>query len=82
MRLLIHCCDPCRAVINAERCALSAPQFRRAQERVREELFAELLEQFPKQKQKRESRKDVTPASYYVDPQMAQMLLKMAKGEK
>jgi hypothetical protein len=70
-------------VINAERCSLSAPQFRRAQERVREELFTELLEQFPKQqKQKKDSRKDVTPACYYVDPQMAQMLLKMAKGEK
>lgn len=69
-------------MINAERCSLSAPQFQRAQERVREELFNELLEQFPKQKSKKESRKDAAPPSYYVDPQMAQMLLRMARGEK
>ncbi|KAL6044452.1 Signal-induced proliferation-associated protein 1 [Balamuthia mandrillaris] len=37
-------------MINAERCALSAPQFRRAQERVRSELFLNLQDKFPKKK--------------------------------
>jgi len=36
-------------VINAERCAMSATQFRRPQEHVRSELFKALQEKFPKQ---------------------------------
>jgi len=77
-------------LINAERCALSAPQFCRLQERVREELFEGLLIDFPKQKknrkakqllqQQRQERKE--PPTYYVDPGVAQILLKMIKGEK
>lgn len=36
-------------LINAERCAMSATQFRRPQEHVRSELFKALQEKFPKQ---------------------------------
>ncbi len=36
------------AVINAERCAMSATQFRRPQEKVRAELFENLQTKFPK----------------------------------
>jgi RAP1 GTPase activating protein 1 len=40
-------------LINAERCALSAPRFAKPAQRVRTTLFSELQDQFPKQKEQK-----------------------------
>jgi len=46
-------------LVNSERCAMSAPQFRRTQERVRAELFTNLQKEFPKKSKKAQEHEDV-----------------------
>eukprot|EP01089_Gocevia_fonbrunei_P004808 TRINITY_DN14866_c0_g1_i1.p1 TRINITY_DN14866_c0_g1~~TRINITY_DN14866_c0_g1_i1.p1 ORF type:complete len:331 (-),score=61.42 TRINITY_DN14866_c0_g1_i1:16-1008(-) len=51
-------------LVNSERCAMSAPQFRRAQEKVRAELFADLQKQFPKSSSRLRRRETEVDSCY------------------
>lgn len=62
---------------------MSAPQFYRTQERVRKELFAEIVQSFPKPKKRGGGgRRTSTPASYYMDMTMLKELTDLQAANK
>eukprot|EP01088_Endostelium_zonatum_P011791 TRINITY_DN25951_c0_g1_i2.p1 TRINITY_DN25951_c0_g1~~TRINITY_DN25951_c0_g1_i2.p1 ORF type:complete len:1030 (-),score=224.70 TRINITY_DN25951_c0_g1_i2:18-3107(-) len=60
-------------LVNAERCAMSAPQFRKTQERVRAELFTNLQKEFPKKSRRAQDGED---AGYITTSQLDKIIPK------